>query len=232
MGAGAGIGAGLAIFEQAFQKIFELFEGTPVLETFVMALDGIFRAAAPVIGVLLESLTPILLALTPAIEPLARALVPLVELFGAGLLIAVQLITPAIILLANGLENVTTFIKNTVLIAFQFIVDQLNKLPFVDIQVELGKTGDSFDMMAVQIANAGDAADAATGGTAEFADAADSFADAATDGRIATSAAITATEQWTFAIDADRAAIHLATGATDVFALSSRASALEIAPTF
>ena len=62
VGAGAGIGAGLAIFEQAFQKIFELFEGTPVLETFVMALDGIFKAAAPLIGVLLEGLTPILLA--------------------------------------------------------------------------------------------------------------------------------------------------------------------------
>ena len=161
VGAGAGIGAGLAIFEQLIERIFELFEDTPVMEQFITALDGIFTAAGPLIGVLLEGLTPILLALTPAIEPLARALVPLVELFGAGLLIAVQLITPAIVLFAEGLEKVTTFIRDTVLAAFSFIVDQLNRLPFVNIQVELGKTGDSFDMMAVQIANAGDAADAA-----------------------------------------------------------------------
>ena len=221
VGAGAGIGAGLAVFEQLIERIFELFEDTPVMEQFITALDGIFTAAGPLIGVLLESLTPILLALTPAIEPLARALVPLVELFGAGLLIAVQLITPAIILFAEGLEKVTTFIKNTVLIAFQFVVDQLNKLPFVDIQVELGKTGDSFDAMAVQIANAGDAADMATGQTDVFADATDNFTVAAKTG-------MTATEQWGFSIDRGRAALHLATGQTDVFALSSRASALEV----
>ena len=155
VGAGAGIGAGLAVFELAFQKIFELFEGTPILETFVMALDGIFTAAGPLIGVLLEALLPVIVALTPAIEPLTRALVPLIELFGAGLLVAVHLITPAIILFANGLENVTTFIRDVVLSAFRFIVDQLNKLPFIDIQVELDKTGDSFDTMAGQIADAG-----------------------------------------------------------------------------
>ena len=159
VGAGAGLGAGLAIFEQLIMKIFELFEGTPVLQTFITALDGIFKAAAPVIGVLLQSLTPILLALTPAIEPLARAMVPLVELFGAGLLIAVQLITPAIVLFAEGLEKVTTFIKNTVLAGFRFVVDALNKLPFVDIQVDLATTGSSFDTMAVQIETAGAMAD-------------------------------------------------------------------------
>ena len=158
VGAGAGIGAGAAAFELIFQKIFELFEGTPVLETFVMALDTLFKAFGPVIGVLLESLTPVLIALTPAIEPLARALIPLIELFGAGLLVAVQLLTPAIVLFANGLENVTTFIKNTVLAGFRFIVDQLNKLPFVDIQADLDATGGSFDAMAGQIESAGDAA--------------------------------------------------------------------------
>ena len=159
VGAGAGIGAGLAVFELAFEKIFELFEGTPILETFVMALDGIFKAAAPLIGVLLEGLTPILLALTPAIEPLARALTPLIELLGAGLLIVIQAITPAIILFANGLEKVTTFIRDVVLSAFRFIVAQLNKLPFIDIQVELDKTGDSFDAMAIQVADAGKMSD-------------------------------------------------------------------------
>ena len=36
--AGAGLGAGLAVFEQAFAKIFELFEDTPVLRVFTEAL--------------------------------------------------------------------------------------------------------------------------------------------------------------------------------------------------
>ena len=165
VGRGAGLGAGAAIFEQLIMKIFELFEGTPVLEEFIEALDEIFKAAGPVIGILLKALTPVIKALTPAIEPLARAMVPLVELFGAGLLIAVQLITPAIVLFARGLEKVTTFIRNTVLTAFRFIVDQLNKLPFVDIQVDLNATAGSFDAMAVQIETAGAMADTAAGQT-------------------------------------------------------------------
>ena len=159
VGAGAGIGAGLAVFELAFEKIFELFEGTPILETFVMALDSIFKAAGPLVGILLDTLTPIIKALAPAIEPLARALAPLIELLGAGLLIVIQAITPAIILFAQGLEKVTTFIRDVVLSAFRFIVDQLNKLPFIDIQVELDKTGDSFGAMAVQVADAGKMSD-------------------------------------------------------------------------
>ena len=65
-------------------KIFELFEGTPVLEEFIEALDEIFKAAGPVIGILLKALTPVIKALTPAIEPLARAMVPLVELLAQG----------------------------------------------------------------------------------------------------------------------------------------------------
>ena len=186
VGAGAGIGAGAAAFELIFQKIFELFEGTPVLETFVMALDTLFKAFGPVIGVLLESLTPVLIALTPAIEPLARALIPLIELFGAGLLIAVQLLVPAIVLFAEGLEKVTTFIKNTVLVAFQFIVDQLNKLPFVDIQVDLANTGDSFDAMAGQIETAGTMAGTATTAVSGFATATDAEKIAADKAEIAT----------------------------------------------
>ena len=165
VGAGAGIGAGLAVFELAFEKIFELFENTPVLTTFIEALDSIFKAAGPLVGILLDTLTPIIKALAPAIEPLARALAPLIELLGAGLLIVIQAITPAIILFAEGLEKVTTFIRDTVLKVFRFIVDQLNKLPFIDIQVELDKTGDSFDAMAVQIESAGNAAGGAGGGS-------------------------------------------------------------------
>ena len=176
VGRGAGLGAGAAIFEQLIMKIFELFEGTPVLEEFIEALDEIFKAAGPVIGILLKALTPVIKALTPAIEPLARAMVPLVELFGAGLLIAVQLITPAIVLFARGLEKVTMFIQNTVLAGFRFIVDQLNKLPFVDIQVDLQATAGSFDAMAVQIETAGAMADTAAGQTNMLATATETAA--------------------------------------------------------
>ena len=59
VGRGAGLGAGAAIFEQLIMKIFELFEGTPVLEEFIEALDEIFKAAGPVIGILLKALTPV-----------------------------------------------------------------------------------------------------------------------------------------------------------------------------
>ena len=162
VGAGAGIGAGAAVFEMLIQRIFELFEGTPVLETFTMALDTLFQAFGPVIGVLLESLTPVIVALTPAIEPLARALTPLIQLLGTQLLVAVELVTPGIVLVAEGLARVTAVIQRVVLQGIQFVVDQLNKLPFVDIQANLDVTGGSFDAMALQIQNAGD--DAETGG--------------------------------------------------------------------
>ena len=189
VGRGAGLGAGAAIFEQLIMKIFELFEDTPVLEEFIEALDEIFKAAGPVIGILLKSLTPVIKALTPAIEPLARAMVPLVELFGAGLLIAVELITPAIILFAGGLERVTTFIRDTALAGFRFIVEQLNKLPFVDIQVDLEATGGSFDAMAVQIETAGAMADDAAPAVAALATATDAE-------KIAADKAKTATDLW------------------------------------
>ena len=166
VGAGAGIGAGAAVFEMLIQRIFELFEDTPVLEQFTTALDGIFKAAGPLIGVLLESLTPVIVALTPAITPLARALTPLVKLMGTGLLVAVELLTPGIALLAEGLGYATRTIQTVVLSGIRFVVDQLNRLPFVDIQANLDVTGGSFDAMALQIQNAGDAAGIGAG-TAE-----------------------------------------------------------------
>ena len=42
------------------------------------------------------------------------------------------------------------------LAGIQFMVEQLNKLPFVDIQANLDVTGDRFDAMAGQIEAAGD----------------------------------------------------------------------------
>ena len=156
--AGAGLGAGLAVFEQVFERIFELFEGTPVLETFTMAIDTLFKAFGPVVGVLLESLTPVILALTPAIEPLARALIPLVEILGTNLLIAVTLLTPLITLAANGIEFLTTGLQTFINAGINFVIDQLNKLPFVDIQLEIGSTGDKFEAMQAQIEAVGDAA--------------------------------------------------------------------------
>ena len=186
VGRGAGLGAGAAIFEQAIMKILELFEGTDVLETFTEALDTLFKGFGPVIGVLIKSLTPVIKALTPAIVPLAKALTPLIELFGAGLLVAVELLTPAIVLFAGGLEKVTTFIKNTVLAGFRFIVEQLNKLPFVDIQADLSATGGSFDAMAVQIETAGMMAATATPAVAGLAAATDAEKIAADKAKIAT----------------------------------------------
>ena len=151
------------------------------------------------IGILLKSLTPIFQALTPIIEPLARAFAPLIELLGAGLLIVVQLITPAIVLFAQGLEKVTTFIKNTVLAGFRFIVDALNKLPFIDIQIDLANTGDSFDAMSGQIATAGTMAGTASTAVSGFATATDAE-------KIAADKAKTATDLWAQAARENEAA--------------------------
>ena len=161
VGAGAGLGAGAAVFEQLIAKIFELFEDTPVLTQFTEALDLVFKAFGPVVGVLLESLTPVIKALTPAIEPLARALIPLVEIFGTNLLIAVTLLTPLITLAAQGVEFLTTGLQTFINAGINFVIDQLNKLPFVDIQLEISTTGDSFGRMSAQIEAAGDESDTA-----------------------------------------------------------------------
>ena len=166
VGAGAGLGAGLAVFEQLIEKVFELFEDTPVLTQFTEALDTlVFKAFGPVVGVLLESLTPVIRALTPAIEPLARALIPLVEIFGTNLLIAVNLLTPLITLAARGVEFLTTGLQTFINAGINFVIDQLNKIPFVDIQLEISSTGDSFESMQAQIMAAGDAAGTGPGTT-------------------------------------------------------------------
>ena len=156
VGAGAGLGAGLAIAEQLLSRLFELFEGSDILETFTEALDSILKAAAPIAGVLINALIPTLLALFPAITPVAKALTPLIELLGGGLVVAVQLITPGIILWARALEYVTTFIRDTAFKLIQFVVDQLNKLPFIDIDFKVASLANSFDKVAKSISDTND----------------------------------------------------------------------------
>ena len=83
---------------------------------------------------------------------------------------------------------------------FRFIVDQLNKLPFIDIQADLSATGGSFDAMAGQIENAGTMADTATPAVAGLA--------AATDAeKIAADKAKTATDLWAQAARENEAAV-------------------------
>ena len=120
-----------------------------------MAIDTLFKAFGPVVGVLLEGLTPVIVALTPAIEPLARALIPLVEILGTNLLIAVTLLTPLITLAARGVEFLTTGLQTFINAGINFVIDQLNKLPFVDIQLQIGNTGDRFKAMQGQIEGGG-----------------------------------------------------------------------------
>ena len=154
-----GVWAGIAIVEQLIQRIFALFEGSDVLENFASAMETALVSAAPLIGVLLQALTPAIVALTPAIEPLARAITPLVELLGIGLLGAVLLLTPAITLAANGIEKVTSFIRDATLNTIDFVIRQLNRLPFVDIQFDVNALAGSFDRAAASIRNVSDAAD-------------------------------------------------------------------------
>ena len=211
--AGAGLGAGLAVFEQVFERIFELFEGTPVLETFTMAIDTLFKAFGPVVGVLLESLTPVIVALTPAIEPLARALIPLVKIFGTNLLIAVKLLTPLITFAAEGVEFLTTGLQRFIYFGINFVIDQLNRLPFVDIQLEIADTGDSFTAMQAQIAAAGDESETAEPKVKMLADGVMGVGEAAeAAGKSATSLS-DATESW-------RIRQLAARQETDIFALS------------
>ena len=159
-----GLARGWPSFEQLIEKIFELFEGYPGVDTRSrMALDTLFKAFGPVVGVLLESLTPVIKALTPAIEPLARALIPLVEIFGVNLLIAVTLLTPLITFAAKGIAFLTTGLQTFINAGINFVIDQLNKIPFVDIQLEISTTGDSFDRMSAQIETAGDESETAEG---------------------------------------------------------------------
>lgn len=157
--AGGGIGAGAAVFEKIIEKILELFENTQVMQDFTDALQLVFKAAGPLIGVLLNSLTPAIVALTPAIAPLARAIAPLVELLGANLYIAVKVLTPVITLLARGLATLTGAIRDTVFGGIEWVVRQINKLPFANIELELDALNDKFGDMSNQLAAAGAAAD-------------------------------------------------------------------------
>ena len=166
VGAGAGLGAGIAVVEQFFERLFELFEDTPVMEDFLTALDDIFRAAGPLVGVLLKGLTPVLKALTPVIGPLAEAFAPLVELLGTNLLAAVTLLTPLILPLAQGLGAVARAINEGVTAAIQFLVDQINRLPFVDLNIQLPQVNQGFADVATQLANVSIAAGSSGGGAA------------------------------------------------------------------
>ena len=161
VGAGAGLGAGAAVFEQLIMKIFELFEDTPVLTNSPKRLIRFSRRSGPWSGSCLKGLTPVIKALTPAIEPLARALIPLVEIFGVNLLIAVTLLTPLITFAAQGIAFLTTGLQTFINAGINFVIDQLNKIPFVDIQLEISSTGDSFDRMSAQIEAAGDESETA-----------------------------------------------------------------------
>ena len=159
IGQGAGIGAGIAIVEQLIQRIFALFEGSDIMVQFAEAMQGVLKAAAPLIGVLLQALTPVIVALTPAIEPLARAFTPLVELLGIGLLGAVLLLLPAIEFAAGGIGRVTGFLRDTVLGIIDFVIRQLNKLPFIDIDFDVNQLAGTFDKAAASIRATTDAAD-------------------------------------------------------------------------
>ena len=147
VGAGAGLGAGLVIAEQIFERLFELFENTDLLETFTATLTRLLRVAAPLAGSIIDVITPVLEALIPAIEPL-------VELIGANLLIAVTLLTPAVRVLATGIEQVTTFIRNTIFELVQFVIEQLNRLPFVDIALDVDRMTGSLERASAAIRQA------------------------------------------------------------------------------
>lgn len=153
VGAGLGIGAGLAFAEQLIERIFELFEGTDILENLTMALMVLFEAIGPLVGVLLNALTPVILALAPAIAPLAVALAPLVELMGGVLLIAVQALTPLLGHLATGLEFVATRLRDFVFGLLERIADALNRIPGVSIDTS-GLQRNTFDEAARQLQQA------------------------------------------------------------------------------
>ena len=104
IGAGFGVGAGLAFIEQIVERVIELFEDTPVFEEFTKALTSLFEAVGPLIGVLLSALTPILLALVPIIEALVPAFEPLLHILGQAILEAVLALTPALLELIPALQ--------------------------------------------------------------------------------------------------------------------------------
>lgn len=135
IGAGAGLGAGIVIIEQLFERLFELFEDTPILEQFISVAEELFRAAAPLVGVLLHALLPVIQALTPAIAPLVEALAPLIELLGGALLVTVKLLTPLLIEMARAIEIVVTALRDAVFFIIRRVVGTLNRIPGVNIDL-------------------------------------------------------------------------------------------------
>ena len=130
--AGAGLGAGLVIIEQLFERLFELFEDTPVMEEFIGLLGELLQEFAPLAGVLLTALIPVLRALIPAIAPVVDALVPLIELLGGGLLVVVTLLTPVIIQAARWLQYFTERLRD-----FIFgILRLIDRIPGVNLGTE------------------------------------------------------------------------------------------------
>ena len=166
IGAGAGLGAGVAVFEQLFTRLFELFEETPVLETFTDALQTTLRAFAPVAGVLIQALTPAIVALEPALKALVPAVTPVIELLGANLLFAIQALTPAIQFIAPVIERVTTLIRDGMRRLLDFIVG----LPLIGDVLDLSPAGaNTLGGIETQLANAASASSMAAQSSADAA---------------------------------------------------------------
>ena len=133
VGAGFGLQAGFAVFEQVVEQIAELFEGTPIMEEFIQTIKDLFIAIAPLIGVLLEVLTPIIKALTPVITELALAFTPLLRILGGNLLVIIQLLTPLITVMANVLEFLLRKFEQFIGDIINAVVKQLNRIPFITV---------------------------------------------------------------------------------------------------
>lgn len=125
---GAGLGAGAELAEQLLERLFELFEDTPVLEKFINTMDRLLQAAAPIAGVLIDSLTPAFDALLPVIPPLVTALAPLIQLLGTNLAFSIQVLTPLLIPLINGFTTVALGVQRIVTGILQRVVDFLNSI--------------------------------------------------------------------------------------------------------
>ena len=153
--AGGGIGAGLEIVSQLMEKLFETLENTGVMETFTEAIDLVFKAIAPLAGVLLDSLGPVLVALTPSIAKLAEALAPLIQILGTSLLISIQLLIPPLDAAIFVIEKLTGFLGKLYQAYFEFLAGILDKIPFVEINQEIDTTGKAFTKTKDEIAAAG-----------------------------------------------------------------------------
>ena len=144
IGAGAGLQAGIAVFEQVFERMFELFEDTDILNTFTDALDTVFKAIAPLAGSIIQALTPAIVALEPALTALVPAIVPLIELIGTNLVFAIKLLSPLIEAVAPLVQRITEFVQRIINDTLSWIIRQYNKIPFLD-DVEFQPIGETFE---------------------------------------------------------------------------------------